>query len=202
MPASSGDGVFSQLIVALPLVCQVTEMAVSEGFRRRGVASGLLKAVDEHAKELGIPFICLFVETKNRSAIELYLKVNRLHWYHLHPRGSPGIPSILACSVLCDPTPMPDLSPLLCGASLPGGLPLGAVLAAGCGLRQRHRAVQWGTGVARVLLLLQAPAHRPGRACPLHARYPGRGRDGEERLWPGEARHVERPRSLVVLGGV
>lgn len=42
------DGPGVELVAVWGL--QVTEMAVSDGFRRRGVASGLLKAVDEHAK--------------------------------------------------------------------------------------------------------------------------------------------------------
>ena len=56
-------------------------MAVAEPFRRRGVASSLLRAVDEQARAMGVAEVCLFVETTNRSAIRLYLKAG----YNLVP---------------------------------------------------------------------------------------------------------------------
>jgi ribosomal protein S18 acetylase RimI-like enzyme len=52
-------------------------MAVADPFRRRGVATSLLRAVDEQARQLEVPLVCLFVETKNRSAINLYMKVRQ-----------------------------------------------------------------------------------------------------------------------------
>lgn len=52
----------------------VTEMAVADPFRRRGIAMSLLTAIDEEAKALGITCVCLFVEMKNRAALSLYLK--------------------------------------------------------------------------------------------------------------------------------
>lgn len=59
---------------------------------------------------MGIPFICLFVETKNKSAIDLYLKVS-----HSPARGTwqaaPVAPRMAMRSSRPSATPPPPLHP-------------------------------------------------------------------------------------------
>lgn len=62
-------------------------MAVSPRFRRRGIARSLLNAVDQHAQSQGYSYVCLFVETKNKAAISLYLQAG----YRLVPYSSQAI---------------------------------------------------------------------------------------------------------------
>ncbi len=50
----------------------VTEMCVKDAFRRQGVASSLLKAVDGVAAKAGAAYVCLFCDTTNRAASRLY----------------------------------------------------------------------------------------------------------------------------------
>lgn len=50
----------------------VTEMCVKETFRRQGVASSLLKAVDGVATNTGAAYVCLFCERINQGASRLY----------------------------------------------------------------------------------------------------------------------------------
>jgi len=50
----------------------VTEMCVKETFRRQGVASSLLKAVDGVAFNTGAAYVCLFCERINQGASRLY----------------------------------------------------------------------------------------------------------------------------------
>jgi len=59
-------------------------MAVASRFRRRGIARSLLMAVDQHAQSLGYPYVCLYVETKNKPAINLYLQCG----YRLVPHSA------------------------------------------------------------------------------------------------------------------
>lgn len=47
-------------------------MAVKPAFRRQGVASSLLRAVDGMAHKMGASYICLFSEMGNRGAVSLY----------------------------------------------------------------------------------------------------------------------------------
>jgi ribosomal protein S18 acetylase RimI-like enzyme len=50
----------------------ITGMMVSEAFRRQGVAASLLRAIDTHASQNQINYICLYVEGSNESALKLY----------------------------------------------------------------------------------------------------------------------------------
>lgn len=50
-------------------------MAVAPQYRRKGVASELLQAVDADARARNVPLVCLFVESKNTAAISLYMKL-------------------------------------------------------------------------------------------------------------------------------
>jgi hypothetical protein len=54
---------------------QLTEMAVKPAFRRQGIATSLLRAVDGMADKLGAAYLCLFCETTNRGAVRLYEEV-------------------------------------------------------------------------------------------------------------------------------
>ena len=47
-------------------------MAVKPAFRRQGVASSLLRAVDGMAHKMGAAYLCLFCELGNRGAVRLY----------------------------------------------------------------------------------------------------------------------------------
>ena len=47
-------------------------MAVKPAFRRQGVASALLRAVDGMAHKMGAAYLCLFCEMGNRGAVRLY----------------------------------------------------------------------------------------------------------------------------------
>lgn len=57
-----------------PHICKlyVTEMCVKETFRRQGVASSLLKAVDGVATSTRAAYVCLFCERINQGASRLY----------------------------------------------------------------------------------------------------------------------------------
>lgn len=57
-------------------------MAVKPAFRRQGIASSLLRAVDGMASKMGAAYLCLFCETGNRGAVRLYEQVG------YHPVGS------------------------------------------------------------------------------------------------------------------
>ncbi len=52
----------------------INNIAVCPEFRRRGVASAILKEFDKQAKALGLRFLTLEVRAKNNGAIELYEK--------------------------------------------------------------------------------------------------------------------------------
>jgi len=57
----------------------ITGMMVSEAFRRQGVGASLLRAIDTHASQSQIDYICLYVEGSNESALKLYER----NGYHL-----------------------------------------------------------------------------------------------------------------------
>lgn len=50
----------------------ITNIAVTQGYRRRGIARELLRAVDSLAKKLCLSFISLEVRESNSAAIRLY----------------------------------------------------------------------------------------------------------------------------------
>ena len=52
----------------------MTGVAVADAYRRQGVASTLLQAVDEHASSLRAQYICMFVDSGNPAALSLYSK--------------------------------------------------------------------------------------------------------------------------------
>jgi hypothetical protein len=47
-------------------------MAVKPAFRRQGIATSLLHAVDDMADTMGAAYLCLFCEAGNRGATRLY----------------------------------------------------------------------------------------------------------------------------------
>ena len=60
-------------------VFEFTKMAVSENFRRKGIAEALTYASFEKAKELGATKVVLYSNTKNAAAIKLYEKIGFKH---------------------------------------------------------------------------------------------------------------------------
>jgi ribosomal protein S18 acetylase RimI-like enzyme len=60
-------------------VYEFTKMAVSEKFRRKGIAEALSYASFEKAKELGATKVILYSNTKNAGAIKLYEKIGFKH---------------------------------------------------------------------------------------------------------------------------
>ena len=53
---------------------QIMNIAVNKDFRKRGIAFGLMKALEEKAKESNCDIITLEVANNNESAISLYKK--------------------------------------------------------------------------------------------------------------------------------
>jgi ribosomal protein S18 acetylase RimI-like enzyme len=68
------DGKISPFLHDAAHTCKlyVTEMCVKETFRRQGVASSLLKAVDGVATSTRAAYVCLFYERINQGASRLY----------------------------------------------------------------------------------------------------------------------------------
>ena len=52
---------------------QITNVAVSQSFRRMGCARALLSSLEEYSRENGIVFLSLEVRNSNSAARELYL---------------------------------------------------------------------------------------------------------------------------------
>lgn len=60
-------------------VFEFTKMAVSENYRRKGIAEALTYASLEKARALGATKIILYSNTKNVAAIKLYEKIGFTH---------------------------------------------------------------------------------------------------------------------------
>ena len=73
---SETDGSVVGYIGALEICseCYITNICVLPEMRRRGIASALLNAAENGARERGCEFISLEVRVSNRAAIELYEK--------------------------------------------------------------------------------------------------------------------------------
>lgn len=56
---------------------ELTKLAVHADYRRRGLGEMLMNAVDDLARELGLPKIYLLTSTKNEAAVRMY---HRLGW--------------------------------------------------------------------------------------------------------------------------
>jgi GNAT superfamily N-acetyltransferase len=58
--------------VRKPDVSWLSRICVSETYRRKGIASSLLQMVIDHAGEIGLPDLLLYVQSDNLPAIQLY----------------------------------------------------------------------------------------------------------------------------------
>ena len=69
----------------------INNVAVRPGYRRQGVASGLLEALRQHGARLGLSFLTLEVRESNKAAQALYAKHGYLEVgcrrnYYEHPK--------------------------------------------------------------------------------------------------------------------
>jgi len=68
---------------------ELTKLAVDKAYRRQGLGQKLMEAVDDLAREMGLPKIYLLTSTKNEDAVRLY---HRLGWTQFlegeHPKYS------------------------------------------------------------------------------------------------------------------
>lgn len=68
---------------------ELTKLAVDKAYRRQGLGQILMEAVDDLAREMGLPKIYLLTSTKNEDAVRMY---HRLGWTQFldgeHPKYS------------------------------------------------------------------------------------------------------------------